>query len=288
MRDTPFTQTSRSRRGLTIAAGLAAGLCLGGSVIATSGSSAATKAVAKAGWVKSFQITEYYPVPESWFKGASVTTPGLPGKKSRVDWLYSATGMSMEGDGIGIDGKRYHIDNLGNSKWIAKNGSTASFGVGGNSAPYWRAKPSWRNKNKNVTFPLLSGGWSAGKATKTIAADSISFGSGASRKLSYYRSVAVDPSYIPLGSLVYVSAYATKANRDWGWMKADDTGGAIDGRHLDIYTPPPKTSADGGYSFGGQQIYIVPVKKLAAYLKSERTKDYDGLPLPPASLLGGL
>src|SRR5579884_4055433 len=40
-------------------------------------------------WLSKVNITEYWPVPESWFVGALVTAPGLPGKH-RIDWLYSA------------------------------------------------------------------------------------------------------------------------------------------------------------------------------------------------------
>ena len=40
------------------------------------------------------------------------------------------------------------------------------------------------------------------------------------------RTIAVDPSVIPLGSSVYVEG--------WGWMKAEDTGGLIQGKTIDI------------------------------------------------------
>ena len=45
------------------------------------------------------------------------------------------------------------------------------------------------------------------------------------------------PTLIPLGSLVYVPAYKP-LNKD-GWFRADDTGGAIKGRHIDVYRRPP-------------------------------------------------
>jgi 3D (Asp-Asp-Asp) domain-containing protein len=41
------------------------------------------------------------------------------------------------------------------------------------------------------------------------------------------RTIAVDPSVIPLGSRVYVEGR--------GWHKAEDTGGAIKGEIVDIY-----------------------------------------------------
>ena len=56
-------------------------------------------------WLGGFELTEYYPALESWFTGRPVSAPGLSGAH-RIDWLYSARGLSMEGDGIGLDGTR--------------------------------------------------------------------------------------------------------------------------------------------------------------------------------------
>ena len=53
-------------------------------------------------WLRAITITEYWPAPESWFRGKLVGAPGLPGKH-RIDWLYSAEGVSMEGEGFGLD-----------------------------------------------------------------------------------------------------------------------------------------------------------------------------------------
>src|SRR5947209_10896598 len=59
-------------------------------------------------WLSRVAISEYWPAPESWFVGALVSAPGLPGKH-RVDWLYSAKGVSMNGEGLGLDGQIYHV-----------------------------------------------------------------------------------------------------------------------------------------------------------------------------------
>ncbi|MEI7692781.1 MAG: 3D domain-containing protein, partial [Actinomycetes bacterium] len=93
-----------------------------------------------------------------------------------------------------------------------------------------------------------------------------SFAAGPSLDLSYYRSVAVDLSLIPRGSLVYVPDYKSK-NKD-GWFRADDTGGAINGRHIDVYRPPPSRSSDSGNYLTGRRIFVVPKDRIAAYLKS--------------------
>jgi 3D (Asp-Asp-Asp) domain-containing protein len=42
-------------------------------------------------------------------------------------------------------------------------------------------------------------------------------------------SIAVDPNYIPLGWYVWIDSLN-------GWYRADDTGGAISGYHIDVYT----------------------------------------------------
>jgi 3D (Asp-Asp-Asp) domain-containing protein len=84
----------------------------------------------------------------------------------------------------------------------------------------------------------------------------ISFAPGPSRPLSYLRSVAVDPSLIPMGSHIFIPAYQ---NVNGGWFEADDTGGAIIGRHIDVFRPPPSNpNGDPGGFATGQQVYIVP------------------------------
>src|SRR5437764_13335010 len=70
-------------------------------------------------WLPGVTITEYWPAPESWFVGGLVSPPGLSGRH-RIDWLYSAMGVSMAGDGIGLDGRRYHIDPLGDGRWVTR------------------------------------------------------------------------------------------------------------------------------------------------------------------------
>jgi 3D (Asp-Asp-Asp) domain-containing protein len=211
-------------------------------------------------WLGGFELTEYYPALESWFVGRAVAAPGLSGAH-RIDWLYSARGLSMEGDGIGLDGRPYHIDSLGSGGWLtAGGGNGAKFGVGA-AAPFWRTGGFWRSGSGALTFPLAAGGWSSGAGVRYVSPPAgISFAPGPSRPLSYLRSVAVDPRLIPLGSHIYIPAYA---GVNGGWFEADDTGGAIIGRHIDVFRPPPSNSSDQGNFATGQQVYIVaPGKRL--------------------------
>lgn len=242
-------------------------------------SGAQAKVLTKTTWLSKVTITEYYPVPEWWFVGARVKTPGLD-RKSRVDWLYSARGVSMEGDGIGLDGKPYHIASVGSSGWINAKGGRARFGVGGIFAPFWRAEGYWKGPGGRVTFPLDGGGWYAGAGRRYVAPTDITFGTGRSRPLRYYRSVAVDPSLIPLGSLVYVPAYKP-LNKD-GWFRADDTGGAIIGRHIDVYRRPPDSASDSGRYLEARRIFVVPKNKVASYVKTARLASLGIPPIPRA------
>lgn len=262
---------------------LVAAVCSG----AAATPAAAVKPISKPRWVSKFLITEYYPAPEQWFVGKRVTMPGLS-RAGRVDWLYSATGLSMEGDGVGTDGKRYHIDGLGKGGWIAANGKKAQFGVGGDLAPAWRQAPSWRTKSGALTFPLEAGGWSNGQPKRAVANRGITFSTGPSRPLRYLRSVASDPRLVPLGSLVYLTEYATSNDANKGWMYAEDTGGAIVGRHLDVYRRPPATKDGGSQVLRNQRVFVVPAKDVDAYLQSRGgagAASTDALPAVPQALL---
>jgi 3D (Asp-Asp-Asp) domain-containing protein len=220
---------------------------------------AAAKPIARARWLSDVTVTEYYPIPEAWFVGKKVAAPGLP-TKHRIDWLYSATGVSMQGTGIGLDGRYYHIDALGQGGWVNERGRPSVPGRDGwaGGPPYWRAGGHWLTRSRRVTFPLDGGGWSTGPGRRYVPLPGVTFapGPGGGRDLAFYRSIAVDPDLIPLGSRVYVDAYRRTAGR--GWFKADDVGGAIIGRHIDVYRPPPERLDVGANHFEDQRIYVIP------------------------------
>jgi 3D domain len=213
---------------------------------------------ARGRWLTGVTITEYWPSPESWFVGKLVKTPGLTGMH-RIDWLYSATGVSMQGEGIGLDGRRYHIESLGDGGWVTASGRPTSPSDGWLSgAPYWRAGGYWRTGRRGVTFPLAAGGWSAGPGRNYVPLPDVSFAPGGAPDLRYYQSIAVDPGVIPLGSRVYVPAYHNDGHG--GWFLAQDTGGAINGRHIDVYRPPPPTADSPARFLAGQRIYVIKPK----------------------------
>jgi hypothetical protein len=206
-------------------------------------------------WLGGVAITEYWPAPESWFIGGLVRAPGLGGRH-RIDWLYSATGVSMQGEGLGLDGRMYHIDSLGDGGWVTVDGSPTSPSDGwAGGSPFWRAGGYWRSRSGAVTFPLLGGGWYAGRGRRYVPLPGVSFAPGASLPLRFYQSIAVDPSQIPLGSRVYIPAY--RRDGYGGWFVAQDTGGAIAGRHVDVYRRPPASSSNSGQYLTGQRIYVI-------------------------------
>jgi 3D (Asp-Asp-Asp) domain-containing protein len=210
---------------------------------------------ARGAWYHGVTITEYWAAPESWFVGTLVSAPGLTGLH-RIDWLYSATGVSMEGEGIGLDGQMYHIDALGTGGWVTADAKpTAAVAGFTGGAPYWRAGAYWVTTQNAVTFPLAAGGWSNGSGRRYVALPGVTFAAGPSLPLRYYQSIAVDPNVIPIGSRVYIPAY--RHDGHGGWFVAQDTGGAIIGRHVDVYRPPPDASTTSGLDLSGQKVYVV-------------------------------
>lgn len=201
------------------------------------------------GWVGGFTTTEYHPTPERWFGGPSRVLSGLRGRH-KVAWLLSAHGIAMEGHGWGAtptgEGTRLASYVSGSVGWINARGrpTKPGYGASGWSAgpPAWLAC-GWKNRRGGWTFPAnyLSPGepprWANGRPHRWTGCD-VSFYAGVGRAVRYWNSVAVDPSLFPRGrTWFYIPAY--RRTRCGGWFRADDTGGAISGRHLDIYRPAP-------------------------------------------------
>ncbi len=206
-------------------------------------------------WLSTVTVTEYWPAPERWFTGRLISAPGLPGEH-RIDWLYSATGVSMQGEGISLSGQLIHLDAPGDGGWVTAAGQPTDPLTGWAAGPpYWRAGAYWRNGRGAVTFPLSAGGWSNGTGRTYVPMRGVSFATGPSLPLKFLQSVAVDPRVIPLGSRVYIPTY--RSDGYGGWFVAQDTGGGIVGRHVDVYRRPPASPADGGQHLVNQRIYVI-------------------------------
>jgi 3D (Asp-Asp-Asp) domain-containing protein len=207
-------------------------------------------------WLNGVVITEYYPAPERWFVGRRIPTPGLAGLH-HADWLYSARGLAMEGDGVDLQDRPAHIAELGSTGWVNAAGRPTlpvCLGKWSDGFPAW-LRGGWRNAHGAVTFPLDSGGWSNGRGVRMLDYGGVTFAPGNPQPLRYYHSIAVDPKLIPEGSRVYIPAYRGISS---GWFVAQDTGGAIRGRHIDVYRPAPGTPADLGRYMTRQRILVIP------------------------------
>ena len=207
-------------------------------------------------WLTGVSITEYYPAPERWFIGRRVAAPGLSGSYA-ADWLYSARGLAMEGSGVDRRGRPVHIAELGSTGWVNLGGSPTvpvCLGKWSDGFPVW-LRGGWRNAHGAVTFPLAGGSWANGAGVRTHPYGGVTFAAGSALPLRYYHSIAVDPHLIPLRSRVYVPAYRGLGG---GWFVAQDTGGAIRGRHIDVYRPPPARPSDLGRYMTNQRILVVP------------------------------
>jgi 3D (Asp-Asp-Asp) domain-containing protein len=207
-------------------------------------------------WLTGVTITEYYPAPEAWFTGRRIRAPGLPGLHA-ADWLYSARGLAMEGDGVDLSGHPAHIAELGSTGWVNAAGRPTvpvCLGKWSDGPPAW-LKGGWRNASGAVTYPVAGGGWANGVGVRVLGYGGVTFAPGPSLPLHYYHSIAVDPQLIPMGSRVYVPAYRHIGG---GWFTAQDTGGAIKGRHIDVYRPAPASPSDLGRYMTGQRILVIP------------------------------
>lgn len=110
------------------------------------------------------------------------------------------------------------------------------------------------------------------------------FGDGVSGYvLQPYRSIAVDPGWMPYGTLVYVPsargtivtmADGTKAEHD-GYFFAADTGGALHGNHVDVFIGTATTTP---FSFvrstksSTYKMYVVNNPKIRSTLVGRHTK----------------
>lgn len=62
------------------------------------------------------------------------------------------------------------------------------------------------------------------------------------------RTIAVDPSVIPYGSQVYIEGY--------GWRTAEDCGGGVDGKQIDMLVSTHSQAMSMGVKYGGVWILI--------------------------------
>jgi hypothetical protein len=210
-------------------------------------------------WLPGVLITEYYPAPERWFDGRRVRVEGIGGSH-RIDWLYSARGLAMQGEGIASDGRMYHFAGPYSLTWRNARGAPTypcpgTLGAWTDGSPAWIG-PTWLTAAGSLTYPLPGDAWSDGTPVRVERPSApAQFASGSSLPLTYWRDVAVDPRLIARGSSVFVPAYCGTPSH--GWFTAADTGGAIIGRHLDVFRAPPLVPWSSQV-LRGQRVFVVP------------------------------
>lgn len=207
--------------------------------------------ISKVTWLDGFTLTEYWSAPEKWFKGARVLAPGLV-EPHRVDFLYSARGVAMEGDGTTLSGGSVHL--------VGGLGGYLDRRAGRTGTVFWADEMYWLSASGEITFPLEAGGWSNGswasaRPRTRIAARTARFATGPSDGASGLplhpgRSAAVDPRLIAYRSAIWVPARGR-------WYCAADTGGAIVGRHLDLFRSAP-ASPSLGETLTDERVRIYP------------------------------
>jgi 3D (Asp-Asp-Asp) domain-containing protein len=185
-----------------------------------------------------FQLTYYWFAGESTFVGKPITAPGIAGTY-REDFLYSARGVPMEGTGTALSTAHVHYAGTNGGYWVNKAGQKTVPGASGwsNGAPYWR-DGGWRNASGGVTYQRKDNSWVNGTGVTHRAYHDI-FGPGAGTDVTEWLSIATDLSVIPRGTHVYVPRLAGSPAH--GCFRADDTGGAIIGRHIDVFIPQTNT-----------------------------------------------
>lgn len=214
-----------------------------------------SRAVASQAHTGTYLVTEYFPVPERWFRGAPVTAHGLSGKHAQ-DFLWAPNGLTMEYDGVLRDGTRVHFVNDEGIDWVNKNGYATrplANGHWSNGLPVSR-DVGWRNANGQPTFQLATGKWSNGRGVVREPSP-LRFASGPSEPfLRYWHTAAVDPKIIPLGSRIYIPHFRNAPNH--GWFVAQDVGHTIIDHQIDVYVPPP-ARPDMDLEFSGKLVVKV-------------------------------
>ena len=95
-------------------------------------------------------------------------------------------------------------------------------------------------------------------------------GTGASGKWSHPGTVAADRRVLPLNSRIRIYG----AGRYSGDYTVEDTGGKVDGHHIDVYMPS-HPAGDAQADFGEAMVVIAGVERKAHYLAMDLPQSDD-------------
>lgn len=200
-----------------------------------------------------FQLTYYWFAAEQGFVGGKVSAPGIAGTY-REDFLYSARGVPMEGTGTADSTAHVHYAGTHGGYWVTKAGAKTVPSVRGWSggAPYWR-EGGYRTATGAVTFKRADGTWANGPGVGPPLPYHDLFDAGVGTNVVEWKSIATDLGVIPRGTSVYVPQLASSPAH--GCFRADDTGGAIIGTHIDVFIPQTTL---GGLPVRGEVLTLGP------------------------------
>lgn len=165
--------------------------------------------------IGNMHMSVYYPANEDNFSGPLVRIPGLENYKARKDFLFSYTGVAMQGTGY--------------------------FKRDGNTTMIHYEKGHWELKGQRVE---ISDHWYYSKThlpvplhlLPNIKLVDAKFALGPGKNLTDYYSLAAPPNF-PIGTYVYIPDLAHL--NDGGLFEIQDRGGAFreNAHRFDLYAP---------------------------------------------------
>jgi len=160
-------------------------------------------------------------------------------------FLYSFYGVPGQGSGKSHDGRIVKYRS-GGGGWLNIDGQPTEYkdGAWTNGSPFWIAN------EESLSFTILS--------SRLYTAGTYDW------DIYPWYSIATDPREIPAGSIVYIKELADKKLLNGetlnGYFMATDTGGAIQGKHIDVFVGlGDEALKDWGYIWEGRSEILVDI-----------------------------
>ncbi len=173
-------------------------------------------------------------------KPGSVVTAILPGRvilSEKINDLYGETIIIDHGQGIRTVYGRLKNRSVSEGSFVSKGDIIGSTGIGTHNLHF----EFWKNDTPIDPAEILFERIGVFEATMYTEWDdgknptSPTFRMTASGSIvKEFRTIAADPSILPMGSIVYIPFFADAPNG--GFFIVEDTGSSIRGKRIDIYT----------------------------------------------------
>jgi|GEM_PF-647415 len=216
-----------------------------------------------------FDITAYYCVYDSEMDGTQTVTKTISGNSYtlKASFLYGGYGVAMQGTGrTGPTGDYIHCTNPTSLVFVHIN----------NPAEF---TDEIRQRYTDLGITDFTGFGNLAVNQPDLASFSVVSGytGAAGRVLEPWQSVAVDRSVIPLGTtgvLLFKNGKTTPDGASSMVFRADDTGGGIKGRHIDLYVGEGDAAIQKWWEAGGNGkagVSLVPVQVKSADFTADVT-----------------